>query len=127
MVHMGGLGGTIVLQSVDGKGTRTSAFQATQRCIITDDGLVQPKKMEKKGFVHCSYYNSEYVFFSSLLLYCVPHIGPFTADLNSITRLTLFFLQSHNEEVREATQEIFKYAFSMFLTDPNVCRTIIVA
>lgn len=48
VVHMGGLGGTIMLHSVDGKGTRTSALQATQRCIITDDGLVQPKKMKKR-------------------------------------------------------------------------------
>lgn len=29
VVHMGGLGGTIMLQSVDGKGTRTNALGAT--------------------------------------------------------------------------------------------------
>lgn len=44
VVHMGGLGGTIMLQSVDGKGTRTNALDATQWYIITDDGLVQPKE-----------------------------------------------------------------------------------
>lgn len=61
VVHMGGLGGTIMLQSVDGKGTRINALQATQWCIITDDGLVQPKDFE--GFVRCSYYTSKFVFF----------------------------------------------------------------
>lgn len=60
VVHMGGLGGTIMLQSVGGKGSRTDALQAAQWCIITDDGLVQPNTC----FVCCSYYNSEDVVFN---------------------------------------------------------------
>lgn len=68
VVHMGGLGGTVMLESVDGKGIHTNALQATQWCSVTDDGL--EKRKLKAFLLRAALFITVNVLFFSLRYEC---------------------------------------------------------